>query len=124
MAYVDNSSLSQRSTHHLRTTRSGTRKSPATGCESLNIETSSPPNDADLSDAWVVAIVQSDLTGKERNNWYPRVFASKYLASTFQNKGRPAKIFDDDTTNRHYRIAFGHYQSLDRRSESRVEESI
>ena len=37
-----------------------------------------PPR-MDLSDAWVVEIVRSDLTGRERAEMYPTVFGSKYL---------------------------------------------
>ena len=63
-----------------------------------------PPTGIDLSDAWVIEIVRSNLTGVERAAKYPKVFASKGVVSNYVNKGRAAKVLISGVF--YYRIAF------------------
>ena len=46
-----------------------------------------PPDSLNLSDAWIVKIVRSDLKKEDRFKAWPSVFSSKYLTSGFRNKG-------------------------------------
>ena len=46
-----------------------------------------PPGGLNLSDAWIVKIVKSDLEKEDRFKAWPAVFSSKYLTSGFRNKG-------------------------------------
>ena len=54
-----------------------------------------PPDDMDLSDAWVVAICNSRLTGEERGARWRNVFQKKGdLRASFVHKGQAAKLHE------------------------------
>ena len=70
-----------------------------------------PPSNMDLSDAWVIKVMASNLTGKERGIRWPAVFDSKgYPRRYYINKGRAAKMYDPDTKLFYYQGAFNLYQ--------------
>ena len=47
-----------------------------------------PPEGMDLSDAWVVAVLRSGISGEERSDRYPTVFTKKGLKAAYINKGQ------------------------------------
>ncbi len=62
----------------------------------------------DLSDAWVVEIRKSNLTGVERKSAYPAVF-HKYQNPTYHHKGRHSKALKN-AGKWVYLVAFGMHQ--------------
>ena len=48
-----------------------------------------------LSDAWVVAVVSSSISGEERQRRFPDVFTQKSLKTNFVHKGQAAKSVDN-----------------------------
>ena len=50
-----------------------------------------PPKKMDLSDAWVVKIVSSEMSAAERARLYPAVFSTKNLRTNYINKGQAGK---------------------------------
>ena len=64
----------------------------------------------DLSDAWVVEIVRSNLTGRKRDEHYPLVFETKYLRKEYVNKGQAAKRYSSERKEWGYTVIFNSYQ--------------
>ena len=56
----------------------------------------------------MVKIVKSDLSGTDRYQRYPNVFATKGIVSNYINKGRASKTRQDGEY--HYQVAFNMYQ--------------
>lgn len=72
-----------------------------------------PPHYMNLSDAWTAKIVETrSFTGSQRHQYWPQVFASKYLHQNYIMKGQPAKmdVKDDDGTKWYYKVVFGIWQ--------------
>ena len=62
----------------------------------------------DLSDAWVVKVIETEMNGVDRNEKYPTVFSSKGLRANYVNKGQAAKGFDVKGVVK-YKLVFGQY---------------
>ena len=60
-----------------------------------------------LSDVWVVKVVQSNLSQADRTLWHPAVFNVKSLQSAYVHKGQPAKGYDFLTKTWKYYTIFG-----------------
>ena len=58
-----------------------------------------------LADAWVVAVVQSSISGDERNRRWP--FTQKGLRSAYVHKGQAAKAYDPNAKSFKYVRIFG-----------------
>ena len=58
----------------------------------------------DLSDAWVVAVVRSGLSGDDRADRWPMVFTRKGLRAAYIYKGQPAKGRENSQVTRYVRI--------------------
>ena len=70
-----------------------------------------PPKGVDMSDAWLVKVLESDLTGKVRGARYPAVFDSKGgLRNTYTHKGRAAKSWSTARGCYVYQVAFNRFQ--------------
>ena len=61
----------------------------------------------DLSDAWVVAVVRSGLSGEDRAERWPIVFTRKGLRAAYVHKGQPAKGHDITSKCTRYVRIFG-----------------
>ena len=68
-----------------------------------------PPDGFNLSDAWVVKIVQSDLRKEDRYKRWPAVFSSRSLKTSYQNKGTPSK-HQDSAKKWRYDLLSGNFE--------------
>ena len=64
----------------------------------------------DLSDAWVVKIVASEMSAAERSRPYPAVFSTKNLRNNYVNKGQAGKTASGQGGLLRYQVVFGIYQ--------------
>ena len=72
-----------------------------------------PPENLDLSDAWVVAIVNSKLTREERGAGWPTVFTNRgALRAHYVHKGQAAKLYDPETNGIKYALLFGEHNMI------------
>lgn len=70
-----------------------------------------PPRGIDMSDAWVVKVIESDFTGKIRGAHYPAVFDAKGgLRHTYTHKGRAAKCWSTARKCYVYQVAFNKFE--------------
>ena len=69
-----------------------------------------PPDGMDLSDYWTVRVIKGDVPTKERSKRWPAVFSSKWLSSTYQNKGSPSKQYGVPNGKCFYDVIFGTYE--------------
>ena len=73
-----------------------------------------PPDNLDLSDAWVVAIVDSKLTREERGASWPTVFTNRgALRAHYVHKGQAAKLYDAEAKGIKYALLFGEHNMID-----------
>ena len=82
---------------------------PAHKLEKNNASHVFPPDGLNLSDAWVVKIVQSDLRKEDRYKRWPAVFSSRLLKTSYQNKGTASK-HQDSTKQWRYDLLFGNFE--------------
>ena len=66
------------------------------------------PKGINLSDAWVVKIIKSDLASQLRIDFWPAIFNAKYIHRKYVNKGKASKICQDGSWK--YDIVFGVFQ--------------
>ena len=66
-----------------------------------------PPDGMDLSDAWVVAIVRSGISGDDRHRRWPSVFTQRILRAIYVHKGQAAKAQDKGSKHLKYIVIFG-----------------
>ena len=78
-----------------------------------NDEHEFPPDNLDLSDAWVVKLMRSNLNREDRHARWPTVFAGKYLVSSYLNKGRASKTLTE-SDEWHYDVVNGKFQMFGR----------
>ena len=73
-----------------------------------------PPDNLELSDAWVTAIIRSTTISRDdRGKRWPDVFTSKgHLRATFVYKGQSAKLCDAETKNMRYALLEGQYNMI------------
>lgn len=72
-----------------------------------------PPDNLDLSDAWVVAVVDSKLSREERGTAWPTVFTNRgALRAQYMHKGQAAKLFDLETKGIKYALLFGKHNMI------------
>lgn len=65
-----------------------------------------PPNEMDLLDRWVVAIVESQISGEDRARRWPAAFSTKGLRATYVHKGQASKSFDNASKLLKYTVIF------------------
>ena len=65
----------------------------------------------DLSDAWVVKIVSSEMSTAERARLYPAIFSTKNLRTIYVNKGQAGKTPSGQDSPLRYQVIFGIYQT-------------
>ncbi|KAF6238673.1 hypothetical protein HO173_003179 [Letharia columbiana] len=81
--------------------------------EELQAGVDSPPHDMNLSDAWTAKIVEArHISGTQRHEYRPQVFASKALHQNYIMKGQAAKmdVKDNGGTKWYYKVVFGIWQ--------------
>ena len=66
-----------------------------------------PPDGMDLSDAWVVAIVRSGISGDDRHRRWPIVFTQRILRATYVHKGQASKAPEKGSKHLKYVVIFG-----------------
>lgn len=72
-----------------------------------------PPNNLDLSDAWVAAIFNSRMTREERGKAWPAVFTHRgVLRAGYVHKGQAAKLVDHETKNIKYVLLCGEHHMI------------
>ena len=72
-----------------------------------------PPDNLELSDAWVVTIVNSKLSREERGDAWPAVFTLRgALRAQYLHKGQPAKLYDPETKAIKYALLFGEHNMI------------
>ena len=64
----------------------------------------------DLSDAWVVKIVSSEMSAPERARLYPAVFSTKNLRTNYINKDQAGKTTSNQDGLLRYQVVFGIYE--------------
>ena len=69
-----------------------------------------PPETMDLSSAWAVAVICSNMTAHERYARYPKVSSLNYLNFSYKNKGMVSKIFSNNKGRFHYGVGFGKFE--------------
>ena len=67
-----------------------------------------PPRGMDLSDACVVAVTKSMISGAERQDRYPSVFTSRSIKASYVHKGQAAKARDAANVVKYIKI-FGEH---------------
>lgn len=72
-----------------------------------------PPDDVDLSDAWVAAIVNPKLSREERGTYWPTVFTNRgALRAHYVHKGQAAKLYDAQVKGLKYALLFGEHNMI------------
>ena len=70
-----------------------------------------PPDNLDMCDAWVVKILESDMTGEGRGSTYPATFGSKGgIRQDYEHKGQAAKAWNGDKQLFFYQVGFNTVQ--------------
>ena len=66
-----------------------------------------PPDDMDLSDRWVVAVIESQISHEDRARRWPAAFSQKGLRATYAHKGQSSKGYDGSAKIFKYTVIFG-----------------
>lgn len=66
-----------------------------------------PPDNIDLNEAWVIAVIVGGANQQTKHKRWPAVFKAKGFQSNYEHKGQAAKGLSEQDHMYHYKVIFG-----------------